>query len=207
MMLSGENNVVKLFLSDLNTKRPSPHTITSYVYILRVLVSILETVCGVTELERVTVIHLRQCVEHLLTAPVALVKSYRLPDNGKTLSIATVRNHVKVWKVVQGAYAELRETPENFGRIIRERCQERNLEKALAGILGYASSMAAWAGGEFANEENDLSVFLHYLADKGGKRLHEKGTDFGKEVQRKRVKLHLSEQPSSVQTARLNGGM
>ena len=98
MKLTGDNNVVKLFLSDLNTKRPSPHTIVSYTYILRVLMSALETVCGVTELERVTVIHLRQCVEHLLTNPVLATKSRRLPDNGKTLSIATVRNHIKVWK-------------------------------------------------------------------------------------------------------------
>ena len=98
MKLTGDNNVVKLFLSDLNTKRPSPHTIVSYTYILRVLMSALETVCGVTELERVTVIHLRQCVEHLLTNPVLATKSRRLPDNGKTLYIATVRNHIKVWK-------------------------------------------------------------------------------------------------------------
>jgi integrase/recombinase XerD len=96
MKLTGENNVVKLFLSDLNTKRSSPHTIVSYTYILRLLVSVLETVCGVTELERVTVIHLRQCVEHLLTNSLSSGK--RLPDNGKTFSASTVRNHIKVWK-------------------------------------------------------------------------------------------------------------
>ena len=100
------------------------------------------------------------------------------------------------------AYAHSLEVPEHFGKIIRQRREERNIDKALAAILGYSSSLAAWSGGDLANGDNDLSVFLHYLADKGGKHLLQKGTDFGKEVKRKRVKFHISE-PSST-TARIN---
>ena len=107
-----------------------------------------------------------------------------------------------VWKIIQTAYAHSLEVPEHFGKIIRQRREERNIEKALAAILGYSSSLAAWSGGDLANDNNDLSIFLHYLADKGGKHLLQKGTDFGKEVQRKRVKFHISEQSST--TPRLN---
>lgn len=98
MKLAGDDSVVKLFLSDMKTRRVSQHTITSYTYVLHLLVSMLETICGVTDLERVTVVHLRQCVEHLLINPVPVVKSRRPPDNGKTFSISTVRGHIRVWK-------------------------------------------------------------------------------------------------------------
>ena len=66
MKLSGDNNVVKLFLSDVKM-RLEHHTLVSYTQVLQVLVTLLETVCGVTNLEQVTVIHLRRCVEHLQT--------------------------------------------------------------------------------------------------------------------------------------------
>jgi len=99
MKLAGDNSVVRLFLSDVKSRRVSQHTITSYTYAVHLLVSLLETLCGVTDLEGVTVVHLRQCVEHLLTNPVPVVKSRRLPDNGSTFSISTVRTHIRVWKV------------------------------------------------------------------------------------------------------------
>ena len=98
MKLSGDNSVVKLFLSDARM-RLGHHSVVLYTYNLQVLVMLLESVCGVTELERVTVMHLRQCVEHLLTVPVPVAKSRRLPANGSTLSISSVRGHVRVWKL------------------------------------------------------------------------------------------------------------
>ncbi len=99
MKLAGDDSVVKLFLSDVKSRRVSRHTITSYTYVLHLLVSMLEAVCGVADLELVTVVHLRQCVEHLLINPVPVVKSRRTPDNGQTLAISTVRAHIRVWKV------------------------------------------------------------------------------------------------------------
>jgi len=99
MKLAGENSVVDLFLSDVRTRRVSEHTIISYTYALRMLVGLLETLCAVTELEQVTVVHLRQCVEYLLTNPVPVVKSHRTPDNGITFAISTIRTHIRVWKV------------------------------------------------------------------------------------------------------------
>lgn len=99
MKLAGDNNVVKLFLSDVRSRRVSRHTIISYTHVLLVLINTLETLCGVADLERVTVVHLRQCVEHLLTNPVPVVKSRRTPDNGQTLAISTIRSHIRVWKV------------------------------------------------------------------------------------------------------------
>ena len=97
MKLSGDNNVVKLFLSDVKM-RLEHHTLVSYTQVLQVLVTLLETVCGVTDLERVTVIHLRRCVEHLQTDFVSTEKLRRSPDNG-TLSVSSVRSYIRVWKV------------------------------------------------------------------------------------------------------------
>ena len=97
MKLSGDDSVVKLYLSDVRM-RLEQHTMISYTHILQVLVVLLETVCGVTELERVTVMHLRQCVEHLQTDVIPVEKSRRPPDNGKTLAVSTVRAHMRVWK-------------------------------------------------------------------------------------------------------------
>ncbi len=99
MKLSGDDGVVNLFLSDVRSRRPSQHALVSYTHFLLVLINVLEMVCSVTDLEQVTVIRLRQCVEHLLTAPVPVIKSRRLPDNGSTLSISTVRAHMRVWRV------------------------------------------------------------------------------------------------------------
>ena len=98
MKIAGDSSVVKLFLSDARM-RLVHNSIVLYTYNLHVLVSLLESVCGVTELEQITVMHLRQCVEHLLTVPVPVMKSRRLPENGSTLSISSVRSHIRVWKV------------------------------------------------------------------------------------------------------------
>ncbi len=99
MKLAGDNGVVRHFLLDAEVRQRSAHTLASYRYILALLVKLLDTVCGVSDLEQVTVIHLRQCVEHLLHDTVPVVKSRRLPDNGKTLAISSVRGHLRVWKV------------------------------------------------------------------------------------------------------------
>jgi hypothetical protein len=95
------------------------------------------------------------------------------------------------WKVVQGAFAQSVAVPEQFGRIIRKRHEERSIEKGIEAVIGYLTSMAAWAGGELAEDGVDLSVVLHWLAMKGQEYLERVDRDFGAEVVRKRVKLGL----------------
>ena len=96
-----------------------------------------------------------------------------------------------VWMVVQKAFTEVCEVPEQFGKVVRKRWRERNSEKAIEAIMGYLTSVAAWEGEAFADAETDLSIVLHWLADKGDEYLRRKGWDFGAEIQRKRVKMSL----------------
>ena len=58
-------------------------------------------------------------------------------------------------------------------------------------MIGYLSSLAAWAGGELAEDGADLSVVLHWLMHEGGAYLERVKRDFSAEVQRKRLKLGL----------------
>jgi integrase/recombinase XerD len=101
MKLSGDNGVIKHFLLDVEVRKRSPHTLDRYRRSLNRLVALLQSL-NVTELEQVTVIHLRQCVQRLLTDPLPTGRSYRIPLNGSTLSIASVRNHIREWKVFFG---------------------------------------------------------------------------------------------------------
>ena len=95
------------------------------------------------------------------------------------------------WKVVQGAFAQSVALPEQFGRIIRKRHEERSIEKGIEAVIGYLTSMAAWAGGELAEDGVDLSVVLHWLAMKGQEYLERVDRDFSAEIARKRIKLGL----------------
>src|ERR1041384_6251913 len=99
MKLVGGDGVIRHFLMDLEMRKRSPHTMASYSYILRLLALALEQVCQVTELEQVTVAHLRQCVRHLLAQHIKIEKSRRPPANGSTLAVSTIRGHITVWKV------------------------------------------------------------------------------------------------------------
>jgi hypothetical protein len=91
------------------------------------------------------------------------------------------------WELIQGVFQHVGETPEQFGEVVRKRHYEHNIRKGLEGIMGYATSLASWIGGELAHPEADLSVFLHWLAIHGQKYLTERDMSFGAEVQRKRV--------------------
>ena len=59
------------------------------------------------------------------------------------------------------------------------------------GVMGYLTSLAAWAGGELAEDGVDLSVVLHWLAKSGGDYLERVGRDFCLEVRRKQLKFGL----------------
>lgn len=93
-----------------------------------------------------------------------------------------------VWEVIQGAFLEARETPLHFGKIVRKRWEEHNLEKAVEAMIGYLSSAASWSDDELAEDGTDLSVALHWLAIKGQEYLNRVDRDFSAEVTRKRIK-------------------
>ncbi len=101
-----------------------------------------------------------------------------------------------VWEVVQRAFTEPIEMPEHFGKIIRKRKEERNIQKGIEAVVGYATSLSSWVGGDLADPDADLSVFLHWLAEHGTNYLERKERAFGTEVQRKRVKFGLQEKQS-----------
>jgi hypothetical protein len=106
-----------------------------------------------------------------------------------------------VWKVVQGAFLEDIEMPPQFGKIVRKRWEDHNIEKGVEAMIGYASSLAAWAAREFpefADPDMDFSVFLHWFAEKGTDYLKRLERDFGIEVQRKRVRFGVSGEETSI---------
>jgi len=96
--LAGEQGAVARFLMTVEMRKCSPYTLRQYRYALTLMVSLLESLCQVTELEQVTVFHLRQCVQHLLAAPVDRQKSRRPPENGETLSTSSIGTYERTWK-------------------------------------------------------------------------------------------------------------
>lgn len=95
MELEGSDGVIHHFLLDVDN-RLGDLTLRSYIHRLNVLFHLLSAICKVTELEQVTVLHLRQCVQHLLNNPIEI--KGRVPDNGHKLSVNTVKGYIRVWK-------------------------------------------------------------------------------------------------------------
>ena len=97
MKLGGEKGVIEHFLRDCDVKAYSPHTLVSYRHHLLVLVRLLQTLCAVSELEEVTVLHLRVCVQHLMRTPTETVRGMYRKD-GDTLDVSSVAAYVRAWK-------------------------------------------------------------------------------------------------------------
>jgi integrase/recombinase XerD len=86
------------FLRDIEM-RNEPLTLMSYRYRVEVLVQLLADLCKLKYLDEVEVDHLRQCAQHLLTEKIdPTSRRARRLENGSTLSIATVRGFIRVWK-------------------------------------------------------------------------------------------------------------
>ena len=98
MKLDGEQGAVAHYLMVIEMRHYSLHTLTRYTYALTTLMKLLESLFQVTELEQVTILHLRQCVQHLMTTPIPPQKSRRPPVNGKTLSASSVCTLIRGWK-------------------------------------------------------------------------------------------------------------
>jgi hypothetical protein len=94
-----------------------------------------------------------------------------------------------VWKLIQGAFAVACELPENIEEIVRKRHEQHSILKGIEATVGCATSLSAWVGGELADPDADISVFLHWLAVNGNGYLEDKGVSFGQEVVRKRSKI------------------
>ena len=90
------SDVVDHFLLDCEVSGRSRITIADYRRRLGVLVQLLQELCQVTDLEQVTIVALRRCVQHLMTEKV--VHRYGRRAEGETLAPVTVRAFVRVFK-------------------------------------------------------------------------------------------------------------
>lgn len=87
------------------------------------------------------------------------------------------------WVVVQGAFIE--EVDPGLGPLVRRRIREKNVERGIAATIGYISTLAAWLGGEYVNQDADVSLMLHWLSEAGPEYLESKQRDFLLEVRKK----------------------
>jgi hypothetical protein len=94
------------------------------------------------------------------------------------------------WVAIQGAFLQ---EDDGLGPIVRVRKREKNIERGLASVIGYLSTLAAWVGGDLATPEVDISLVLRWLYGAGLDYLEEKERDFSRLVQQKQ-KLYGSEQ-------------
>ncbi len=97
------------------------------------------------------------------------------------------------WEVVQRAFLADTQVPEQIGKVVRKRHEQHNIDKGLEAVMGYLTSLAAWAGGELADPCNDLSIVLHWLYVRGNEYLEKVDRDFGAEVQRKRARFGVGD--------------
>jgi integrase/recombinase XerD len=95
MKLAGEKSVLSQYLRVLENRRLSPETIKGYGYVLTLMARLLEKLCGVIELEEVTILHLREYVQYLMTQPIEHEKTYCPPKNGSTLAPVSVATHIR----------------------------------------------------------------------------------------------------------------
>ncbi len=97
------------------------------------------------------------------------------------------------WAAIQGAFTQ---EDDGLGPIVRVRKREKNIERGLASVIGYLSTLAAWVGGDLTLPDVDMSVVLRWLYGAGLDYLDEKERDFSKLVQQKK-KLYGSEPRAS----------
>jgi integrase/recombinase XerD len=101
------DEVIQHYLTDVSNKDASKHTLAVYRRNLLVLSRLLAEKCQVTELEAVTVLHLRECVRMLLTSWVTggpredtpRRRWGRVPDSGGKLAASSVHYYARIWKL------------------------------------------------------------------------------------------------------------
>src|SRR5215470_7615823 len=95
------DDAMKHYFTDASNKHRSRHTFTLYRRSLSVLSRLLAERCQVTELEAVTVLHLRECVQVLLTSWVTGGPREDKPrrrwgrdlEEGEKLSVSSVHSY------------------------------------------------------------------------------------------------------------------
>jgi integrase/recombinase XerD len=100
------DEVIEHYLTDLSNKSTSEYTLPQYRHGLALLSRLLAEKCQVTELEAVTVLHLRQCAEVLLTTWVTggpredrpRSRWGRALEGEGRLAVSSVRYYMRVWK-------------------------------------------------------------------------------------------------------------
>src|SRR5205823_8614611 len=95
------------------------------------------------------------------------------------------------WVAVQRTFLLDPERPEHFDKIIRKRQEQHNIQKGVEAALGCGTSLSAWVGGDLADPDAEITLFLHWFAEAASQHMLNKEMDFGAEVIRKRVKLGL----------------
>lgn len=97
MEFLGDDGVIHHFLLDCQVRGLAPLTTVSYRHHLDFLANLLASLCGISDLEQVTVIHLRKCVQHISTVPTDTTKG-RSSKEPVPLSVSSVRGYIRVWK-------------------------------------------------------------------------------------------------------------
>jgi hypothetical protein len=95
------------------------------------------------------------------------------------------------WVVAQSAFREPLDP--DLGPVVRKRVREVNLERGLAAMTGYSSTLAAFLSGEYATPDADMSLTLQWLYEQGQNYLAEKGRDFFEEIRKKQQRFGLDE--------------
>ena len=92
-----------------------------------------------------------------------------------------------LWEVIQAAdFGTLPSCP-----LVRVRKRQFFLDRAVATVAGYLSSSAAWLGGQYAEEQVDISVVLRWFCERAEQYYAERAEDFSMVVQNKRQRLGL----------------
>ncbi len=96
------SEVAKKYLRDVEVTKEGT-TLKSYCYRVGVLVQLLVDVCQLQYLDEVETDHLRQCLQRLSTTDLGNIASRgRVPLNGSTYAVETIRGFVRVWKAFFG---------------------------------------------------------------------------------------------------------
>src|SRR5579875_3482798 len=93
--------VINQYLIDCEIRGLTSQSIEWYRKRLTLFAKKLETICKVTELEQVRIMHLRQVVQHLMNSKAG-ENNPRKPVGDKPLSAFTVRGYVRAVKAFFG---------------------------------------------------------------------------------------------------------
>lgn len=81
--------------------------------------------------------------------------------------------------------------------MVRQRIREKNVERGIVATIGYISTLAAWLGGDYVDQDADVSLMLHWLSEAGLEYLESKQRNFLEEV-RKKQKRYGSEETEAA---------